>query len=190
MAKRRKKPTDPAEIARREAHNRRNPATWGVNSDALNLPANADVVSEGATRKNETRSQRFDVFSRFYRDGSLARAGLEAVRRLQDDLSTLHRTDGASGSGVIVPMKPDGELATVLAGQRIEAARKYTGAHSWAILMAICEAPIVSGRQVDWRFAVESVSRERQPNAQGALVRAAAMNLADAYGMVMREKAA
>lgn len=180
-----KRPSDPAEIARKIAEARRDPTKWGWNEEAFALPSAADVELDRASRQNEKRAQRFDIFARFYRDGSLERRGLEAVRRLQEDLAILHRTTGVSGSGIIAPHAPEGELAMIDAGKRIEAARNATGGHSWAILMALCERDLTADIR-DWRSLVESVTREHNVNAQGALVRAAAMNLADAYDAGVR----
>lgn len=183
MARRRKKPTDPAEIARKAALALRDPSKWGFNEDAMKLPTADDVQLDRVSRANEKRAVRFDIFARFYRDGSLERRGLEAVRRLQDDIAILHRSAGVSGSGIITPLKADDEEAMILAGQRIETVKQFTGAHSWAILLALCEKEI-KGETREWWAMVQAVTREANRNAQGALVRAAAMNLADAYTTV------
>lgn len=185
MPRRRKKPTDPAEIARKVAEARRDPTKWGWNEEAFALPSAADVELDRASRQNEKRAQRFDIFARFYRDGSLERRGLEAVRRLQEDIAILHRTTGVSGTGITTPNDTERDLAMIVAGQRIETVKRQTGGHSWAILMALCERDL-NGEDREWWALVQAVTREAHRNAQAALVRAAAMNLADAYDSLER----
>ena len=125
-----------------------------------------------ASRQNEKRAQRFDIFARFYRDGSLERRGLEAVRRLQEDIAILHRTTGVSGTGITTPNDTERDLAMIVAGQRIETVKRQTGGHSWAILMALSAARRdLNGEVREWWALVQAVTREAHRNAQAALVR-------------------
>lgn len=197
MSRRRhRKPSDPAEIARINAERRRNPALWGVNEEALALAANADVVAEKATRKNEKRAQRFDVFARLHatkdRAGNpeLPRHALEAVRRLQEDMAILHRTTGGAGSGVKVdfhPVMEDFARNRIAAGERISEVRLRCGPYSWRLLETLCQASAVEGRDMPWRSVVVQVYGEHHAHAQSALLKAAAHNLSEAYAAIDME---
>lgn len=186
--RRMRKPLDPAEIARRLAEVRRNPELWGPNEDALKLVANADVQDTASTRDKVRRVQRFDCFHVFHARGELPQHALAAVRRLSDDIAVLHRTSGAQGTGPKVQnsTKTTGlSHSQILAGQRISDVSGMTGAHSWAILQALIERPAIMGDNLNnWRAVVQDLTGEHNHMAQGALVKAAAMNLAGAYSAI------
>lgn len=185
------RPTDPMEIARRRAAERlraQDPATWGADADALALPANAAVAVDALPGGRVIRAQRQDVFETFRARGSLSPAGYEAVRRLQDDLATLHQTHaGRVDYSPRVDRSRTGDSFAdrrLRAGERIEAAMALTGAASARLLSALCETDVVHGRAADWRAVVATVAGERLPDAQGALIRAACENLAGAYAAI------
>jgi hypothetical protein len=185
--RRKNRPMDPAEIARRLAEQRRNPALWGTNDEALKLAANADVQVAAESRKNERRVQRFDVFGLLFSRKELDLGSLQAVRRLQSDIAILHRTQGQSGTGILgqkTNTAPDFAKARILAGQRITEVSEKTGALSWAILEAVSEPPMVTGEQPNWRAIVSRVAGENNHMAQSALVKMAAANLAGAYSSI------
>jgi hypothetical protein len=184
---------DPMEIARRRAAEReqaQDPATWGADLAALSLPANAQVTAQLRPDGRVARAQRQDVFDTFHARGSLSRAGYDAVRRLQDDIATLHRTQSSriDYSPRVDRTRTADSFADrrLRAGERIEAAMALTGAASARLLTALCEADVVAGRAADWRAVVVAAAGERLPDAQGALIRAACENLAGAYAALDR----
>ncbi len=189
------RPADPMDIARRRAAERaaervrdQDPANWGANLAALNLPANGDVALAPLQGGRVTRAQRQDVFDTFHARGSLSKAGYVAIRRLQDDITVLHRTATSriDYSPRVDTTRTAGGVADhrLRAGQRIEAAMAFTGAASARLLAALCEPDIVHGRVADWRSVVAAIAGERLPDAQGALIRAACENLAGAYAAI------
>ena len=179
------------EIARRRALERireRDPAQWGLSTDALALPANADVVRQSDLVGRTTRARRQDVFDLLHARGKLKQEALDAVRRLQDDIAALHRSPG--GIGNLTPRvdrsrDPQGVSdARLRAGGRIEAALALAGPSSARLIAALCEPEIVLGKSADWRAVVLRETGERLPDAQGAILRAACENLAGAYARV------
>jgi len=193
MARKRKsaRPADPMAIARRRAAERaaaRDPATSGLNAEALDLPANAAVTMRPGPAGRAPFMRRQDVFDRFAARGSLAPAAHAAVRRLQDDIAVLHRAiAGGGGFAPRVDRSIDPQGFTDVrrrAGARVEAALELAGAASARLLAALCESDVVLGRTADWRAVVARQTGERLPDAQGAVLRTACENLAGAYGLV------
>lgn len=185
------RPADPMEIARRRAAERalaQDPAAWGADARALGLPANANVAISSLPGGRILRAQRQDVFETFRARGSLSQAGYDAIRRLQDDIAALHRTQSSrvDYSPRVDRSRTAGGLADhrLRAGERIEAAMAFTGAASARLLAALCEPDVVHGRAADWRAVVAATAGERLPDAQGALIRAACENLAGAYAVI------
>lgn len=195
MARKRRpaRPSDPIEIARRRAAERdaaRDPATWGIDREVLALPANQAVEIATDFRGRTAHARRRDVFDLFHDRGRLSRAALDAVRRLQDDIAVLHRTQ--AGGGEFTPRvdrSPDPHQFTDRrhrAGRRIAAALALAGPASARLLGALCEADVALGRPAPWREVVARETGERLADAQGAILRNACDNLAGAYAMVDR----
>ena len=138
------------------------------------------------------RARRQDVFDTLRARGRLSSAALDAVRRLQDDIACLHRTQlGAVNYAPRVDRSIEPQAfsdARRRAGARIEAALARAGAASARLLVALCEPDVVLGRAADWRAVVERETGETLADAQGAILRMACENLAGAYGMADRGK--
>lgn len=184
------RPTAPAEIARRRAAERareHEAANWGLDVEALARPANADVEMRSDAAGRPVRARRQDVFDLLRARGRLSPAALDAVRRLQDDIACLHRTQmGGVNYEPRVDRSVDPQAfsdARRLAGARIEAALARAGAVSARLLAALCEPEVILGRAADWRAVVERETGETLADAQGAILRMACENLAGAYGM-------
>ena len=184
------RPADPAEIARRRAAERareRDPASWGLDGGVLALPVNADVETRSDAAGRLVRARRQDVFDLLRARGRLSAAGLDAVRRLQDDIACLHRTSmGAVRYEPRVDRSVDPQSfsdARRRAGARIETVLAGAGAVSARLLAALCEPDVVLGRAADWRAVVERETGETLADAQGAILRMACENLAGAYGI-------
>ncbi|HZZ34337.1 MAG TPA: hypothetical protein VFE03_01335 [Caulobacteraceae bacterium] len=197
MTKRRKtsRPADPMEIARRRAEERaraREPQTWGADPAALRLPANVQVDLQTDARGRVSRARRVDVFELFRSRGSLRPASYDAVRRLQDEIATLHRTPFAAVSYTprVDSSRRPGVIsdASHRAGRRIDQVLSLTGLANARLLAALCEIDMVLGRTPDWRATVVRETGERLADAQGARVRAACDNLAEAYAELDRNR--
>jgi hypothetical protein len=168
------------------------PESWGVDTQALRLPANAEVDVRLGAGGRVVRAHRHDIFERLAARGGLEQEGLDAVRRLQEDLAMFHRTVGGTrefAPRVDVQSDPQAFFDIRLeAGARIEAAFARAGAASARLLAALCEPDAVLGQAVDWRAVVERETGERLADAQGAVLRVACANLAAAYRMTDRDR--
>jgi hypothetical protein len=185
---RRKRPSAPDAIARRRGLARtgdRPAEDVGVDARALKLPANADIDARRGAGGKVVRARRQDVFDLMAARGRLGAQALGAVRRLQGDMATLHRTVGGSydfaprvdGQG-----EPQGFAdARLRAGERLRRALDLAGPASARLLVALCEPATVLGAALDWRAVVERETGEVLADAQGAVVRLACENLAGSY---------
>lgn len=183
--KRRNKPSDPAEIARRNYEQRINPRKWGTNDAALALPANGSVREEAETRTKTRRVHRYDGFALLLSRNAITEAQEAAVRRLEDLVAIHLRVDRASASDERVdrsafpgpPISDD----SIQAGDDIRDIGAHVGGHSMKLLLAILEPQCRSGQPVNWRGAVQASTGEIYPHGQVALVRAACENLRMAW---------
>ena len=197
MAKNRKRrgPTDPAEIARQRAelerHTRRTPSEWGPNEDALSREANANVAIEAATREKTQRITRYDCFAILHSRKGLSGdptqndQRLAAVRRLELDMAIRFRLDGKDDSmGIKSTGEPGGfSRRAIDAGRRIDTVLDMTGALSSRVLQKLLEPAVLSGQPVNnWRAVVQQVTGEVFDHGQTAVVRAACQNLFEAWG--------
>ncbi|MDB5479468.1 MAG: hypothetical protein JWO83_521 [Caulobacteraceae bacterium] len=189
------RPADPAEIARRRAAERireAGAAEWGLDRGVLALAVNADVETRSDVAGRLVRARRQDVFDLLRARGRLSPAALDAVRRLQDDIACLHRTQtGGVSYAPRVDRSVDPQAfsdARRRAGARIDAALARAGPVSARLLAALCEPDVVLGRAADWRAVVERETGETLADAQGAILRMACENLAGAYGMTDRAR--
>jgi len=201
--RRREGPAPPRKLAPPRPEGRAAPpAAWGQNLEALALPANAAVGRSGS------RAQRYDVFALMYfhplnLDGSrFETAWYDAVRRLQEDLAILHRTQGTSdairvtGAGQIgalamAPARSEAELVRFVTSgfgaARLEAGlrvfRALAAMTPWRarLIMALAEPEAISGREVNWRQAVRRLTGTIDRREAGRLVREVAAELAQAY---------
>jgi len=187
------RPSDPMVIARRRAEARaqaRDPASWGVDREAVALPANAAIEAVADPRGRIGRARRRDVFDMFHDRGALSRGALEAVRRLQDDIAVLHRTHAGGGdlSPRVDVCRDPGDFTQrrLRAGWRVAAALELAGVASARLLRSLCEADVALGRAASWREVAARETGETLADAQGATLRAACENLAGAYAMLDR----
>lgn len=177
-------PTDPLTIARRRATEKlaeRRPENWGVNRAALCLPANDDVQAWAA--RSRTGVYRRDVFDRLL--AGERPSMLAAVRRLQADVGS--RIGSAGGVGryaerIDVSRVDDLRLDRQLsAGARLGKVLALAGQRSARLLLALVEPETALGRSTDWRKVIEQETGERLAEVQAEVVRAACVDLADAY---------
>jgi hypothetical protein len=186
-------PADPLAMARLRAAERtqsREPANWGLDREALLLPANAEIETRADAAGRTVRACRLDVFDLLFTRGRLSQGALDAVRRLQADLASLHAQAGgvAAYAERIDRGRSDCSLdeRRLRAGRRIATVLARTGQASARLLAALCEAGAALGQGGDWRDLVQRETGERLADAQGAVLRAACENLAEAYAILDR----
>lgn len=180
VAKKRKPsklPHDPAEIARLRLN--------------AKLPMNANVVIEPATRKNVERARRYDCFALLHSRKAISDAGEQAVRRLQEDIATLHRTAGADRLDVVVDggKKTFGfGYAQLVATENVHIAlvsmEDIDRAH---LLLKLIEPDVIHGQTVNWRGVVSRVTGEHRDKHQAEWVSSACEALAEAYRQIDHE---
>lgn len=187
MVRKRARPSDPITLARRREAERaadRDPQAWGVDRAALNLAVNADVEAGSVPGEQRLSARRRDVFERLL-SGQRGHIALAAVRRLQTDLAVRH-----TGSGGVARYAPridaspaDDPFAErrLRAGARARRVLSRTGTASARLLLALIEPDAALGQGVAWRAVVERETGERLADAQAGALRAACVNLAEAY---------
>ena len=184
----RRRPSSPAAVAARKVAERkraRDPATWGVDGEAMALVVNADVEARSDLAGRTVRARRLDAFDVLGARGALSAGALNAARRLQNDVAILHRAaGGVAAYAPRIDRSPESDavsLARHRAGLRIEAALARAGPVSARLITALIEPAAALGRIPDWREVVRRETGERLPDAQSAALRAACENLAAAY---------
>lgn len=180
VAKKRKpsKPScDPAEIARLRLK--------------AKLPMNANVVIEPATRKNVERARRYDCFALLHSRKAISDAGEQAVRRLQEDIATLHRTAGADRLDVVVDGgKPSSgfSYAQLVAAESVHIALETMDDLALShLLTKLIEPDVIRGQTVNWRGVVSRVTGEHRDKHQAEWVSSACEALAEAYRQIDHE---
>ena len=186
-------PADPLAIARRRAAERAQsaePATWGLDCEAIRLAANADIETRADAAGRTVRARRQDVFDLFFARGRLSQGALDAIRRLQADVAALHAHAGgvAAYAERIDRSSTDRGLDErgLRAGRRTARVLALTGQASARLLAVLCEAGAALGRGGDWRGLVQRETGEHLADGQGAVLRAACENLAAAYAILDR----
>lgn len=188
------RPMDPMEVARIAAEQRRDPGRWGLDHEALALPANSDVIIEGESRKTVGRAQRLDVFALMYfrANSKLESASYDAVRRLQKDLAILNQTQGAidairTTSSANNFGTEDFSIAQREAGRRI--AEVLDDLRPWRakLIRELCESEAVHGKTPDWHAVVRRYIGAVPRPRRGEAVRACCDDLAIAYRTIDNE---
>lgn len=174
------------------------PDTWGIDPDAVDLPANADVETVRDHGGKLARARRYDVFSLlFYRPGSkLLPTSYDAVRRLQSDLAILHRTQGAGDAIRATGKGATGALSAVMdgftraqreAGERITAV--LVGMTPWCakLIRELAEHGVVQPSEPNWHAIVKRQTGEIDRYQRGGKVRFACDDLAESYRRIDNE---
>lgn len=187
MARKKKyRPFDPAEAARKAYEQRQNPRMWGPNEEALtSLPQNEDVRSEAETRTKTRRITRFDCFALLRSRKALTADQDSAVRRLIELIEKRWRLEGVAPSERVDCLSGPGvpiSDASLYALAEIEEILGRTGALSSRVLIALCEPQVTGGQPVNnWRKIVQSISGVTSEHGQVAVVVTAAENLREAF---------
>lgn len=180
LAKRKQKPTDPAEAARKAYETRRNPTMWGTNDAALSLPANKDVSQEQETRTKTRRVFRYDCFATV----RLTPAQFSAVRRLQEDLAIRYRVEGSDRMSEHVDGSGSADLVTARsmdAGERLDLVLATMTPWHAKLLLALSIPAVVEGKQVNWKQTVRELLGTIDRNVQAHKVKVAAEGLRQAW---------
>lgn len=176
--KARSKPKTPAEIAAMKLAKRRQDfEAVGLQPEAADLPANEAVHVEREGQRNAERASRADAFEAL--KVGLAPGCYDAARRLERDILTRYGwTDrGRSGQRVdcTAGLTTDAKLK---AGWRVDAVMgRLSYRDAWLLTELIVGHP---DRPI-WRQTVAYITGEEHTHAQAAVVRAATVNLREAY---------
>jgi len=186
MTKRRNRPKSPEQVKREQAEQRaRDFEAVGLQADASVLPMNAAVEVDRESQATAQRARRADAFD-LLKDGMRA-GSYDAVRKLERDL-TIRRGEHDRGRYVdrVDGDKPHGRTdAMIAAGERVDAVLSRIGERD-AWLLQVLLSPTAK----PWREIVAYITGETDHHAQGAAVRSASANLADAYRALERKRAA
>jgi hypothetical protein len=182
MGKRKFRGHDPAQAARRAWETRRDPAKWGVNEEARQLPQNADVHSTPETRTTTRRVQRFDCFATL----KLSDHQFNAVRRYQADLAE-NCGCGDGGGGCAEPVDGGGgsrELVTarmMAAGSRVMALYQQLTLPDREMLYVLSAPVWIEGRACNWKGEVKRLRGLIDKDSQAQAVKTMAENVRLAY---------
>lgn len=196
MAPRRNKvkPFDPAAAERARISQRRTDFdAVGLQPEAATLASHSDVQTTRAgderagKRVADNTARRIDAFEAL-------RAGMQpgvydAARRLERDIKIRnHENDrGHAGGRVDCERGKDFTDAAIEAGIRIRNVMRLIGARDQFLLSELIDpGPVSRLARPHWRQSVFYVTGETHDHAQGAAVRAACSNLAEAYSSIER----
>lgn len=211
MAKRKHRPSSPADIQRmREVARLRdagiraaqratagNPATWGLNEQLLELPTANDVAPAAHERGKVRPARRQDLFSQLLAKGAITEWQKGAADRLLGDFAKrmgFERPDVAD-AGKVDQARGSHELLTdfmLEAGRRIDQVMREVGAADRRLLSDLFEQLLLSEYSVTtwWRGRVQTVTAEENPVGQAARLRGALENLALGYEEIDRRSRA
>jgi hypothetical protein len=186
-ARRRHKPSTPEQIAlakaqrqQQERANANKPENWGLAMDNLHLTVNSDV--DGRKVGKTFHAKRTPWSERILRQGS---PGLNAVNRLEEMIAASEGIrDGREDIGVRTGFGSR-ELvngAMLAASDNIAQVLALISKRDRDLLLRlIYQAGIRTSGTPTWNLIVWMVTGENNKNAQGAVVRMAAENLAEAF---------
>lgn len=182
--RRRQRPSDPAEAASRAYEARRNPALWGPNTEALNLPQNSDVqTTQPETRTKTRRIERFDCFSTL----KLSDHQFTAVRRYQADLAEAHGVGDRDTMAEVVDGGGSRELVTarmMAAHDRVLSLAVRLSIYDLDLLGALSVPSVVRGEAVNWKAIVRKLRGLIDRDAQAQAVKTLSENVRLAYAEI------
>jgi hypothetical protein len=189
-------PTDPAvAAAARRAEQRAaesDPARWGeapATATDLKRMSSTGVRYRLDQRGRVASAVRSDVFGRLADKGALTIPEAQAIRRLEEDFALRARI-GAKSYSVEQVDRSDGSAAVgvtdgmIDAGDRVVEALSTVGPLFARLLVELLERPLLSGKAIEWREIVASVSGETRKEGQSCVVRMAAKSLAEVYDTI------
>lgn len=167
-------------------------AAVSLQPEAAMLPQQAEIevtragAGRGAQRVKEDAARRMDAFEAL-RMG-MSEGCYDAARRFEADIRTRRGESdrGRAGERVDCTAGPTTD-AMIHAAEQIEAVMKRLPRRDAWLLCELIAPAIDRGT---WRDHVAHITGETHTHAQGAAVRAATVNLRDAYAAVERKVAA
>lgn len=189
MACRKAKPKSPEQIlAERIASRATDLQAVNLPGELATLAAGADIEVRRESQRNTLVARRLDVFDAL-RDG-MAPGAFDATRRLERDIRMRR---GEHDHGRPVQRVQGDDYAAhcrndqiIAAGERVDAVMKRLAPRDFWLLTELI-IPVAS--RPTWRQAVAYITGEVNPHAQAATVRAACVNLRDAYEVRVRKVA-
>ena len=184
------KPSKPMTTAERRA---RDFERVQMQPEAAGLAANAEVKVEPAKRAstetgergNVERARRMDAFEALRPSMVKDEGAYDAARRLENDV-LIRR--GWNDRGASITRVDNDKLisprqyAMVEAGSRVDAVLELLPRReAWLLMELITPTAPVTLAATSWRGVVEYVTGETHKNSQGTVVRAACVDLAEAY---------
>lgn len=167
---------------------KRNPGTWGVSAEIVQLRTADDVDMTFTQRGRVLAAKRSDPFDLLHAARGLTDDQHRAARRLfrdwclragvqdQERLALPEKIDGGRPD-------PSGRINQVMidAGGRIHAAMGAVGPVNARLLTELISPMVDLGQIIAWRGVVQRVTGEADRNAQGAMVRQACESLRLVY---------
>jgi hypothetical protein len=183
--KRKAEPKTPEEIAAdRQRKRELDFDAAGLQSTAAHLDRNADVevTRSGGDREGrkvlEDSARRLDAFASL--KVGMTPGAYDAARRLERDMLTRAGLTDRGRSLIRVDQQgtKDHTDRAIDAARRVEGVAAKLSLRDWWLLSTLVNQ---EARFASWRDAVQHITGEDNANAQGAAVRAACGNLAEAY---------
>lgn len=156
----------------------------GFNVPALALPSNRDVTIEEATRKNEKRGRRHDVFALFLERKAVPEPHYLAVRRLEADI---HLAAGVAGTSEAREFVQGGGCQERITQRMIDAHSRVVAIiqmmdREHADLLLTLLSPVQQGSVLTrWRGHVERITGTSSDKGQADVIRWICAGAAAAY---------
>jgi hypothetical protein len=190
--RKRSQPKSPEQIAAEKlARRMQDFSAVDMQPGAAALTANGDVLIERGNQEHVERARRLDAFEALKADMNRKAPGAyDAARRLERDI-IIRRGEHDHGRP---PEKVDGAIISaycrndqiIAAAERVNAVmRGLSDRDAWLLRDLIVLPP----NRDHWREVVSFITGETHTHAQGAAVRAACVNLRDAYERLERKAA-
>lgn len=185
---RRNKPKTPEQIAADKlAKRQRDFEAANLPDSAAELTTSDDVEVTRESQKHVLTARRADVFD-LLKPG-MAPGAYDAARRLEKDMR-IRAGETERGNPMprvdALPADVARALRMAAAGERVDRILAGLPIRDALILRCLIEP----ARDATWRAAVERLTGEDHPHAQGAVVRGVCLNLRDAYASMERRKVA
>jgi hypothetical protein len=164
----------------------------GLQRGAATLPnhSNVEVTRAGQLREgqrvSDNSARRLDAFSAL-KDG-MAKGAYDAARRLQKDI-LLARCEGDRGrplERVDCDAGKEREFKFIAAAAKVRCVKERLSSRDWWLLVELIAPAVHRG---SWRDHVTYITHETHVHAQAAAVRAACVNLRDAYAALEKRAA-
>jgi hypothetical protein len=182
----RKPPKSPEQIAAEKAAiRRRDFEAAELPGSAANLETSEPIEVRREGQKNVLTARRADVFDVL--KPNMAPGAYDAARRLELDyrIRAGEAEGGSGGERVDCTMGRTTDLM-LAAGERIDEVNGRLPIRDQLLLRCLIEP----AQDATWRLAVQRLTGETHPHAQGAVVRGACFNLREAYASLERRRVA